>query len=99
MITAILAAVVAALHILLVVLIANRYECELADAEANADAHGVTLQQRGEAVASAYQASLDNLKRLRAAPDEDRKRLWLSVRDACSDEIQDVHAAQQAGVR
>ena len=76
----------------------RRHDRELADAEARADDHSITLPQRADAVAIAHQASLDNLKRLRAAPDEDRKRLWLSIRDACDAEIQDVHAAMQAGV-
>ncbi|MEJ2790117.1 MULTISPECIES: hypothetical protein [unclassified Pseudoxanthomonas] len=98
MITTILAATAVALHILLVVLVTRRHDCELADAEASADEHGITLQQRADAVAMAHQASLDNLKRLRLVRDEDRKRLWLTVRDACDAEIQDVHAALQAGV-
>ncbi|WP_447940124.1 hypothetical protein [Pseudoxanthomonas mexicana] len=90
----------AALNVLLVALVASRYERELADAEARAKAGepGIPLQERADAVASAHQASLDNLKRLRAVPDEERRRLWLSVRDACDAEIQDVHAAMQAGV-
>lgn len=96
MTTVVITATLVAIHILLVVLIAARYERELA--AARADEHGITLQQRGRAVACAYQASLDNLKRLRVAPDEEGKRLWLSIRDACDAEIQDVHAALQAGV-
>ena len=90
----------AALNILLVAVVAGRYERELADAEARAaqGEPGISLQTRADAVALAHQASLDNLKRLRAVPDEDRRRLWLSVRDACDAEIQDVHAAMQAGV-
>ncbi|WFC43228.1 hypothetical protein [Pseudoxanthomonas sp. SE1] len=98
MTTVILAATVVALHILLVVLVTRRHERELADAEARAADHSITLQQRADAVAIAHQASLDNLKRLRLVRDEDRKRLWLSVREACDAEIQDVHAALQAGV-
>ncbi|MCH6484271.1 hypothetical protein MMG85_11950 [Pseudoxanthomonas sp. LH2527] len=98
MITLILAATVVALQILLVVLVTRRHDRDLADAEARADDHSITLQQRADAVAIAHQASLDNLKRLRLVRDEDRKRLWLSVRDACDAEIQDVHAALQAGV-
>ena len=98
MTTVILAATVVALHTLLVVLVTRRHDRELAHAEARADDHSITLQQRADAVAIAHQASLDNLKRLRLVRDEDRKRLWLSVRDACDAEIQDVHAALQAGV-
>ena len=98
MITTLLLAAVAALNILLVVRITKRHERELAAAEALAQDHGVTVQQRADAAALAYQASLDNLKRLRLVRDEERKRLWLSVREACDAEIQDIHAAMQAGV-
>ena len=97
MTTVILAATVVALHTLLVVLVTRRHDRELTDADARADDHGITLQQRADAVAIAHQASLDNLKRLRLVRDEDRKHLWLSVREACDAEIQDVHAAMQAG--
>ena len=98
--TILIFAAFAALNVLLVTLVASRYERELVDAEARAaEAEtGVPLQVRADAVAAAHQASLDNLKRLRVVPDEDRRRLWLSVRDACDAEIQDVHAAKQAGV-
>lgn len=88
------------LNVLLVALIATRHERELdAARRALADAEsGITQQQRADAVAYASQAALENQRRARELGDEERRRLWLSVQAACSDEIQDVALAIKAGV-
>ena len=94
MIALAVAVVITAANLVLVLIISARHEAELARRE-DAD---LPLQARADAIAWASQVALNNAKEAWREGDQEKRRFWMGVQEACSTEVQDVAAGMHAGV-